>query len=39
MSNANKFTDCGTISIEARQGDKRTAVIGSRWQWPIPASG
>ena len=38
MSNANKFTDRGTISIEARQG-QRTAVTGSRWQSPTPASG
>jgi signal transduction histidine kinase len=31
MSNANKFTDHGTITINARHG-KRMAAIGSRSQ-------
>ena len=37
MSNANKFTECGTISIDARHGQE-TAAIGSPLLSPIPAS-
>ena len=37
MSNANKFTDHGTITIDACHGG-RTAATGSRWRLPIPAS-
>jgi signal transduction histidine kinase len=37
MSNANKFTEKGTVSIAAHQ-DRRTAETGSRSRSPTPAS-
>ena len=37
LSNANKFTEKGTITIAASQG-RRMAATGSRSRWPIPAS-
>ena len=36
MSNANKFTERGTITVDAGK-DRRTVAIGSPSPWPIPA--